>query len=240
MKRIALLGAAFAVAAAVVGLLKPWRIWGEPDAQLLAALHDGHLKRFESLLKKGADPNAIFGAEPSDWVMCEATRQGKEDFLKLAVQYGGNINLRNGTPPLRTSIVHASTSAPILCAIFLHNDRSFDYLVSSGVDLGIPVRVESKPMPKSEFIKPELWGKTHYGSPLTTATTFNEYRMAYQIMNKKKLSEEELWTLKQHLEKYPIDLSSDSNVWRMKVVELLREQGHEVQPWMGNAKARQK
>lgn len=239
MKRIALLIFFFVVTVAVAGFLKPWRLWGEPDAQLLAALHDRDLKRFESLLKQGADPDAIFGAESSDWVMCEATRPGNEDFLKLAIQYGGNINLRNGTHPLRTSVVHASTSAPILCAIFLHSNRSFDYLVSLGVDLGIPVRVESKPMPKSELIKSELWGKTHYGSPLGIAGDLNEYRMVYEIMQRKPLSDEEIYSLRIDIEKGGIDLKSESNVWRLKVVELLREKGYEVQPWLGHERARQ-
>jgi hypothetical protein len=207
------------------GVVLAWP-WDPLEERLLEALKDRNLGRFEKLLKKGASPNAILGTEPHEWVMCLATDKGNEAFLKLAVEYGGDVDLRHSK---RTD----SSSAPILCAIYFHNYNSFDFLIKKGVDIDIKVNPLAKKYEKSIHVKQELWGKIFYGSPLVVATYFNQYRMIYAIIQRKKLNEEELWTLKYDIEKGAIDLNSDHNKWRMKVVELLRQQGHEVTPWPG-------
>ena len=156
--------------------------------------------------------------------MCLATDKGNEAYLKLALKYGGDVDLRHHK---RTDGI----SAPVLCAIYFHNYKSFDFLVKVGADIDLKVNPFAKKFEKSIHVKQELWGKTYYGSPLIEATYFNEYQMIYTIMLHKELNEEELWTLKHDIEEGAIDLSSDQNKWRMKVVDLLRQQGHEVNPW---------
>ena len=198
--------------------------WDPLEEQLLEALKKKNLNKFEKLLKKGADPNAILGTEADDWVMCLATDKGNEDFLKLAVEYGGDANLRN-LPAF------SSFSAPLLCAMALHNYDAFMFLLDHGADLDMKINPNAKPIPKSIHTRPEKWGKILYEYPVTDATVWNEYHMVYEIMQRKDLNKQELDWLKRSIEEDPIDLKSEHNRWRMKVVELLRQQGHEITPW---------
>ena len=96
----------------------------------------------------------IYGKGSHDWVMCLATERRNIDFLKLAVQYGGAINLRNRIKPVQTI-----SSAPILCAISNHNMIAFDYLLEQGVDLSIHTFEDAKPIPNDSSVNPILLGK---------------------------------------------------------------------------------
>ena len=206
-------------------LISPWE---DKDKALLKTLKKGHLTQFENLLKKRANPNRIFGINPGDWVMCEANQRGKEKFLELAIKYGGNINLR-GIDPM-TKKIDPLFNAPILCAIVMHNYDSFHYLLQKEVNLDIKVWLGAKKIRENHpHIIPELWGKTLYGSPVIEAAGFNEYRMVYDILKKRKnLSWEEQWSLKKRIETGGIDPKSEAYQWRFKVADLLRKRGYEI------------
>ncbi len=205
-------------------LISPWE---DKDKALLKTLKKGRLTQFENLLKDGANPNRIFGINPTDWVMCEANRKGKIEFLKLAVQYGGDINLRNTTPPITKSL-DAAWSAPILCSITMHNYQTFDFLLKSNVKIDIKLRPDAPINPDNPDMRPEARGKTMYGSPIINASDFNEYHMVYDILQKKQLSDEEKWQLKINIETGGIDPKSEANQWRLKVVDLLRKRDYEI------------
>ncbi len=77
-------------------------------------------------------------------------------------------------------------------------------------------------------MRPEARGKTMYGSPIINASHANEYRMVYDMLQKKQLSDEEKWRLKINIETGGIDPKSEANEWRLKVVDLLRQRGYEI------------
>ena len=205
--------------------------WSDPDKQLLEALKAHDLEEFEELLQKGANPNAIFGTEIPDWVMCLATAPGNEVFLALALKHGGKVNLRNTIPPTRKASVDSYESAPLVCAITQHNKKAFDILVDKGADLDMILNPDAKPIPKSRHTSPSRWGVIPYRYPVMEATGGNDYDIVYEIVRRKELNELEIRSLVLAIEYDPIDLDSEQNRWRMKVVELLRAKGIEVHPW---------
>ena len=190
------------------------------DKALLESLEKNQLNKFEKLLKEGANPNSIFGKKESDWVMCLANQKGRLDFLKLAVEYGGDINLRNRVKPVRTI-----TSAPILCAITMHNNEAFDFLLGQGVNLSIHTYEEAQPIPSDSPMDPEFHGKTFYGSPLTRTFAPNEFCMSLKIIEKTDLNWEEKISLKRILEVSNVDPFSEKDNCRKKIINLLSQQG---------------
>jgi len=232
MKKIFIFMSLTLILLLVLGLLNQQGIlispWEDKDKALLKALKKNQLHQFEKLLKNGANPNAIYGINPSEWVMCEANKKDNIDFLKLAIKYGGDINLRNTTPPITKSL-DSIWSAPILCAITMHNYRAFEFLLKNNANIDIKVRPDAKKIAEdNKHARPEALGKTMYSSPLIQAIYSNEYKMAYDILqNIEKLSPEEEW-------KIPISITggiapiSEANQWRLKVVDLLRKRGYEI------------
>ncbi len=203
--------------------------WEDKDKALLRTLKKNRLTQFENLLKNGASPNHIFGINPDEWVMCEANKKGNIEFLKLAIKYGGDINLRNTTPPITKSL-DSAWSAPILCASTMHNYRAFKFLLKNNANIEIKVRPDTKKIAEdNSHVKPEVRGKTFFGSPLINAANGNEYRMVYDILQiKKELSWEELFSLKIRVETGGINPNSEANQWRLKVADLLRKRGYEI------------
>lgn len=197
------------------------------DMKLLTSLKKGKFRKFEQLLKKGANPNRIFGKQVDDWVMCEATRKGNMKFLKLAVMHGGDINLRN--PYTNKSVVKAIFSAPLLCSIRLHNVESFSYLLDKGVNIDIKACTDCK-------------HERHHGSAVTVAESGNEYKMAMKLISLREtqLSKFEIDKLIHGIEKTTIDIDSDENIWRLKMVDWLTSQGHQITPWKPTDECRRK
>ncbi len=219
----------FAAAAFIAGLVPalvahavtfPWQ---DKDRALLQALRDNDLKEFEGLLKRGANPNAIFGKEREDWVMCLATDRGKVEFLKLGIDNGGDIDLRNTLPPLNTSIVQSSWSAPIFCAISHHSDEAFDYLLSKNAKLDILRCLDCNSYFKGRWVN---------DTPLTSAS--NNFRMVYQIISKRggiaALTKDELESLLFDTKGVGYDRTDKQYPWHMKVIELLRAAGYQIEP----------
>ncbi len=198
-------------------------LWEDKDKLLLDAIKKQQLGKFKNLLQDGADANMIYGKGSHDWVMCLATERRNIDFLKLAVQYGGAINLRNRIKPVQTI-----SSAPILCAISNHNMIAFDYLLEQGVDLSIHTFEDAKPIPNDSSVNPILLGKTLYGSPLTRTLAPNEYCMTLKIMRKKELTWEEKLSLKRSVAVSNVDHQSKKDMCRREVIKILRQQGHNI------------
>ena len=179
---------------------------GEPDVALLRALKNNNLTKFEKLLKSGANPNIVFSRE--DWVMGLATQTNKLAFLKLAIAHGGEVDLINP---------YDSSNRPISHALLNGNDEAVKYLVEIGADLNL------RDCPKC--------AEDLQYSPVISAAAFNEYALVYYMIEKKGgLTPLEIKQLSLKIENELIDINSDANQWRMKVVEYLRARGHEVTP----------
>lgn len=199
--------------------------WVDKDKSLLKSLKSNNLNKFKRLLKNGANPNTIFGENSNNWVMCLATKRGSIEFLKLAVENGGDINLRNRVNPVQTI-----TSAPILCAITNHNMKAFDYLLEKDVDVSIHTYENAQPIPQDFLGDPQFRGKTLYGSPILHATALNEYCMALSILQRKELNWEESIKLKRSVEFSMVDPNSKSDKCRWEIIETLRQKGYEIDP----------
>lgn len=180
----------------------------EQDMALLHSLKDDDLDKFTQLLKTGANPNIVFEREA--WVMGLATQKEKIDFLKLAVEYGGDVNLNNTLNPYNRPIFHA---------LLNHNQEAAKLLIEKGANL------ELGHCPKcAEDLR---------FTPVVMASNLNEYALVYYMIDKKGgLNPQETDQLIWEIESGLIDLESDANKWRMKVVEYLRAQGHAVEPKM--------
>ncbi len=191
---------------------------GDVDKALLGAVKSDNLKKFDALLRNGADPNKIFGKRPDDWVMCQVADNDRLEFLKLAIRYGGDINLRN--PYTTKSTVKSIFSSPLLCSIRLHNEEAFKFLLDQGVDTNIMACTECK----NDRLR---------GTPITVAEHGNEYKMVYELITHRNgdLSEAEIKGLITGIERTTIDEKSEANNWRLKVAGWLKSQGHEVTPW---------
>jgi len=178
------------------------------DLALLQALKDDKLGKFKKLLKSGANPNVVFGQK--DWVMGLATEEGKMAYLKLAITHSGDANLNNP---------YSSYNRPIFLAILNNNDEAIKYLIEKGADLD--ARHCSKCAEAVQY------------SPASMAATFNEYALVYYIIEKKgRLTPLETKQLIFKIENGLIDLKSEANQWRIKVVNYLRAKGHTVEPKM--------
>jgi hypothetical protein len=188
-----------------------------PDQLLFKALIDDDLDEFKELLLAGANPNTILGK--GRWVMCSATERGKFQYLKLAVEYGGDINLRNHQSP-------SGSSAPVLCAIIHRHDDAFDYLAKQGADLQIDACL--------------LCDEDSKSNPLLTASALNNYKLVYALFTQYEieLDERSVNSLISDIENGGIDLKSEASEWRLKVAALLKEQGYPVKPWVGSDKCR--
>jgi hypothetical protein len=227
-----------------VGLALSWSGWlllpgQDRDRMLLQAVQSNNLTRFKLLLWAGANPNRVFGAKPEDWVMCEVAERGRLAFLKAAQAHGGNIHMRNTTPPIQVSL-NAIYSAPLLCAIAMHNHETFSYLLQQGVDTTTPVFVGNPP--GQPGINPALVGRDKRSTPLMEAIGGYEFRMAYDMMQLRPMTWDEKWRLAFFL-RYPggIDTNSEAyRVWLPKVLALARQQGlDEIDPDEPSPQAKQ-
>ena len=151
---------------------------------LLTALQKENLQEFTKLLEKGANPNALLGAKPEDWVMCEVMVGGRDEFLWKAVDYGGDINLRNSTPPLNDNILLSTESSPLGCAIYHNNISAFNFLMKKNVNLEINNCLDCKPWPGNEELN--IGPRTNNTTPIDTALTLNHWEMVYKMIEKRE------------------------------------------------------
>jgi hypothetical protein len=211
----------FAVALAFIttnafGVSLPLLPWQNADHELLTALQDRNLARFEALLKKGANPNAFFVTKRGDdeWVMCDATNRRTLEFLKLALKYGGNANLHNPDD--------YSFSRPIYCALIKRNVEAVYLLADHGADLATQ----------------DLGNST----PLVNAADSALWDVVYWMLKQREgqISDREMEGVIRNIESGDGSLhpNTDNNVWRFRVLEYLTAKGYQIKPYMGEMECR--
>lgn len=198
------------------------------DQKLLTAIQSQDLSLFKSLLEEGANPNAIFGSKPTEWVMCMAMHKKYEAYMKLVLEHGGDINLRNTTEPLNRSLTLAGDSAPLLCSIRGKNYAAFNALMERGVRLDIKVCRDCEPFPGDK--KLNIGPRSNFTTPIITAMNINRWEMVYRMIEKRsELRLEEINRLIYIIERGGgINKESDANQWRLKVAEKLNAMGHKI------------
>ena len=154
---------------------------------------------FDYLLSRGADPNIQPVGNQN--VMDLAAMAKDHEFLEAAVKAGGNVNL----------VSRFNGDTPIFSAIIGRSLKNIKLLLAHGADIN--------------FQNPN--GVT----PLIAAADINGYRMAYFLLKhgadptlKTKTGDTVIFSIK-HTR---IDRNSTGFQWKMKVINLLKEKGINV------------
>ena len=109
----------------------------------------GNIDGFKRLLELGADPNAQY--EDGGSIVLWAVEYEKTDFLKLAIQYGADINLINPYP-------RTSGETPLIDAIKLTYDESVPILLDAGADVNMVIKIA----PHTAYSGAAMQGKFEY------------------------------------------------------------------------------
>lgn len=91
-------------------------ILGKPEAY--------NIKKIRNLLKKGADPNYATGWESGLTTMHLAAYRGKPNVLRLLIEFGGNINVKDSfeQTPLLYAVVYRISNGHTECVKILINE----------------------------------------------------------------------------------------------------------------------
>ena len=152
--------------------------------------------------------NSQFG-----WVMCAATEVGREDFLRLLIDRGHDVNYRQVD-------ISTAISLPLTCAVRFGNLEALKLLVEAGADASV------KPCASCPGRKPM--------SVMSEAVIVGKYELAVWLFDKAEYTNEQLENDVRMIERFPVNESSPQNEYRLKLAELLRQKGYEVTPWTRN------
>ena len=161
---------------------------------------------FSRLLTSGYDPNAIYGTKEDQWVMCIAAQNKKIDILKMAIESGGDVNLKN-----KKSSMWKST--PLNCAALAGNYPAIELLVKNGANAN------------TDNCEKCIGTRT---SPYTTTLIYNNYSTLYKLLKLAPIEEKYVDGVKYGLEHFLINPKGEEFQWRAKVAVLLQEMGYEV------------
>jgi hypothetical protein len=182
------------------------------DEAMLASINEDQYRDFKTILEEGYDPNKFIEGRVQSWLMCDATRPDRIEFLKFAVKMGGNVNL---VKP-RISQLY---SAPIMCAISYKNKVALDYLLANGADPNIVVCPECE--------------KIHRVSPMQGALFTQQYQMAYELIALTDVTDLEIEVARSMLEngRYRPDPEESQEEYRLKIAAYLESKGYELNIW---------
>lgn len=182
----------------------------ELDYALRDALISRDLEQFQHILVQGGDPTVWFENSQYGWVYCAATEPGLEAYLQLIIDKGFDVNFRQ-------TDVHRTASRPLTCAVRFNNLRALEMLVSVGADPAVRLCVTcNRRAPLSVLAEAAMVGK---------------YHLASWLVDKGNYSEAQMKTVISGIENFPVDESAPGNVHRLKLAQLIREQGFEVNAW---------
>ncbi|MGQ7848430.1 ankyrin repeat domain-containing protein [Granulosicoccus sp. 3-233] len=180
------------------------------DFALRDSLLDMDYESFKSHLSNGADPTAWLDDSQFGWVMCAATESGREEYLKLLIESGNDVNFRQ-------TDISSAISLPLTCAVRFGNLNALKLLVDAGAQ---PERtpcdacVNRKPM-----------------SVMSEAILVRKYELADWLFNKGNYTDAQLRTDASILQRQKVNESSAQNIHRLTLAEKLRESGYEVRLW---------
>lgn len=209
------------------------------DAELLQALKYNQFSKFTSLLEKGANPNAVLGPYKDQWVMCEAMREERIAFLKVALEHGADVNLRN-------TIKGASSffSAPIFCN-FMHNPvssvQTIELLIENGVDIDIAECRLCEPSEGHEATN--RGGKSNHDTPIMSAAASAKWNSVLRLIDYRLATKQDFpWQEINYLI-WKIEIEKTSsftkpvNDSRAMVTKKLRRLGFTINPGVGMEKS---
>lgn len=180
------------------------------DLALKEAIEKDDYEAFNHSLLLGADPTEWLGNSQFDWVMCAAAEVGKEKFLNLLIEKGHDVNFRQ-------SDISTFISLPLTCAIRFNNLKALEMLIVAGADPTLmPCDTCSNRAPMSV---------------MSAAIIVRKYDLAAWLFDKGAYSEDQLDTDIHLLETIPVNESAPGNVYRLRLADLFRQKGYEVNLW---------
>jgi hypothetical protein len=209
------------------------------DAELLQALKYNRLGKFTSLLEKGANPNAVLGPYKDQWVMCEAIREERIEFLKVALEHGADVNLRNNHEGANSFF-----SAPVFCN-FMHNPvssiQTLELLIENGIDLDI---AECQRCEASQGHKEtNRGGNSMRSTPIMSAVASDKWRSVLRLIDYRLAENQDFPWREINYMIWNIEIAKASsftkpvNVSRAMVTERLRSLGYTINPGVGIEKS---
>lgn len=180
------------------------------DHALRDSLLDNNYDLFIENLAAGGDPTEWFENSEQGWVMCAATDIGREEYLRLIIDAGFDINFRQ-------SDVASHLSSALLCALSYKNLSAIKNLIKAGAD---------------PTIKVCLVCDTRIATSLLSMTALSSnYDIAIWLFENTEYRPEQIQAVVSFIETSPFPSEVPQNINRLKLAELLREQGYEVTPW---------
>ena len=180
------------------------------DFALREALLSGNLEEFDHYLSLGANPTEWLDDSQYGWVFCAATEQGREEFLRLLIDKGYDVNFQQVD-------ISSSISLPLTCAIRFKNLLALDFLVAAEADPAVALSIKTPnriPM-----------------SVMSQAIIIGRYELAVWLFDKGNYTDEQLRSDIRMLEKFPVDESAPGNTYRLILADLFRERGYQINPW---------
>ncbi len=170
------------------------------DRELLHSLVTKDIGGARAALEKGANPEAVLGADLADHAMCAAIDDSSSQFLKLLVEYGASPNayFDVGYPDRRT---------PLACSVYLWNFEAFDYLLAHGADPSVDLHKES------------IEKYRNWQTAFTAALNGKRYPMALRLLQLYELHPAELKRLAYNLENTSYSESHPWNYAREALIE---------------------
>lgn len=164
------------------------------------AIADDNYEGFAALLEHGADPNA---QTDKIWSVMSLAAISKDiRFLQLAVNNGGDINLRGQT----------DGRTPLYTAVSARNEENVRYLIEQGAELNVA-------------------GDSYLGSPLSAAASMAWWEMVYFLLEEGAdpfFDFPEGKSVIDWIDRVRVADEKRKAHWRAKILELLKELGHNI------------
>lgn len=180
------------------------------DYALRKALLDGNIEEFGHYLSLGADPTEWLDYTHNGWVFCAATEVGREQYLRLLIDKGYDVNFHQVD-------IGSSISLPLTCAVSFDNLQALQMLVAGGADPTVAPSIE---FPESAPT-----------SVMSEAIIVGKYDLAVWLFDKGDYTDEQLKSDINMLQIFPVNESAPINKYRLKLAELFRQRGYEVDLW---------
>jgi len=100
------------------------------DRNLIISLKKNDLTSARKFLENGANPEAIFGEDMTENVVCTAIDDRKSEKLELLVEFGAD-------PNAFWKDAHVVQRSPLVCSVLFQNFEAFEYLLKNGADPSI-------------------------------------------------------------------------------------------------------
>jgi len=180
------------------------------DESLRNALLNRDLAEFRDQIETGANPTQQFNNSYEGWVFCAATEVGREDYLKLIIDAGFDVNYRQAK-------ITTELSTPLFCAITFKNLSAVEMLLNAGADH----QVLYCPTCNSTIATSALW----------LSTLGMNFEMSIWLLKNTSYSTDQLQAIVTMIETLRFPKDSPRHPVRNEFVELLRAEGFSVTPW---------